>query len=72
MDSMEILSWLKVGYEKADDGNAPVLIMGTAKDQDSRGFLRTGETIVDMANHGPIFAHSFEGRRVCVLGLFRI
>ena len=51
---------LKVGYEKADGGNSPVLIMGAEQDQGGRGFLRVGETIVDMANSSSHFTHSFD------------
>lgn len=60
MDSVKILSWLKVGYEKADGGNSPVLIMGTEQDQGGRGFLRVGETTVDMANNSSHFTCSFD------------
>lgn len=60
MDSVKILSWLKVGYEKAAGGNSPVLIMGTEQDQGGRGFLRVGETIVDMANSSSHFTRFFD------------
>ena len=60
MDSVKILSWLKVGYEKAHGGNSPVLIMGIEQDQGGRGFLRVGETIVDMANNSSHFTCSFD------------
>lgn len=43
MDSMNILSWLKVGCGKADGGNAWVLLMGIAEDQDGREFLQVGD-----------------------------
>lgn len=54
MYSTEILNWLKVGYEKADSGSAPGLVMGIAGAQEDRGFLRVIKTIVNMAKHGSI------------------
>lgn len=56
MVAAEILSWLKVGYEKAN-GNAPELVMGIGEDQDGGGFLKVGEIIVDMANHAWFHFH---------------
>lgn len=51
--STEILNWLKVGYKKADGGNAPVLAMRIA-DQEGRGILRVDETTVGMATHSSV------------------